>query len=141
MMTHHAFVCWALTAPMIVPVLAFPLLRVERDPFDSIAQLLVGSLVVGLVPYLVFAAAFASWARERPPAQVERAAWLAPLLFVVPFATFWVLLVAVRGGTGALPMVMGLSGFAVGLGYAYVLAADVLYHLLARRGVIRPGPA
>ena len=55
-MTHHAFVCWALTAPMIVPVLAFPLLRVERDPFDSIAQLLVGSLVVGLVPYLVFAA-------------------------------------------------------------------------------------
>jgi hypothetical protein len=38
-------------------------------------------------------------------------------------------------------MVMGLSAFAVAVGYAYVLLADVLYRLLARRGVIRPGTA
>lgn len=136
-MTSRTYVRWALAAPVILPVLAFPLLRVERDPFDMIGQVLVGSAITGLLPYLVFAAGFAAWARERPPAEVERAAWLAPLLFLLPFLAFWTLLVTARGGTGALPMVMTLGVFALGLGYAYVFAADLLYHLLARRGVIR----
>jgi hypothetical protein len=141
MMTVRAFVRWALAAPVIVPLLAFPLLTVERDPFDTAGQLLLGSAVAGLAPYAVFAIAFAAWTRERTPEEVERAAWLAPLLFLFPFALFWLLLVTVRGGTGAVPMVMALSAVAVAVGYAYVLAADVLYRLLARRGVIRPGPA
>jgi hypothetical protein len=142
MMTDRVFVRWALAAPVIVPLLAYPLLRVERDPFDALGQLLVGSAVAGLAPYLVFAAAFAAWARHRTAAEAERAAWRAPLLFAFPFALFWLLLVAVRGGgADALPMVMGLSVIAVALGYVYVFAADVLYRLLARRGVIRPAPA
>lgn len=136
-MTSRAFVRWALAAPVLVPVLAFPLLRVERDPFDAIGQVLVGSLVAGLVPYLAFAAAFAAWARDRTPAEVKRAAWRAPLLFLVPFLTYWLLLVTARGGSGALPMVAMLGLFAVAVGYAYVVAADLLYHLLVRRGVIR----
>lgn len=136
-MTSRAYVRWALAAPVILPVLAFPLLRVERDPFDTIAQVLVGSAITGLLPYLVFAAGFAAWARERAPAEVERAAWLAPLLFLLPFLAFWTLLATAGGGTGALPMVMTLGLFALGLGYAYVFAADLLYRLLARRGVIR----
>lgn len=140
-MTPRGYVRWALAAPVIVPVLAYPLVRVERDPFDAIGQLLVGSAVVGWIPYLLFAGAFAAWARDRAPAQVERAAWLAPLLFLFPFAAFWLLLVTVRGGSGAAPMVMGLGAFAVAFGYLYVLAANVLYRLLARRGVIRPDPA
>jgi hypothetical protein len=142
MMTVRVFVRWALAAPVTVPVLAYPLLRVEADPFDGMAQVLVGSALAGLAPYLVFAAAFAAWARDRTAAEVERAAWRAPLLFLYPFVLFWLLLVTVRGGgTDALPMVMGLSVFAVAVGYMYVLAADLLYRLLARRGVIHPGPA
>jgi hypothetical protein len=141
MMTVRGFVRWALAAPVIVPLLAYPLLFVEQDPFDGIGQVLVGSAVAGLAPYTVFAIAFAAWTRERTPEEVERAALLAPLLFLCPFALFWLLLVAVRGGDGALPMVLGLSVFAVVVGYAYVLVADVLYRLLARRGVIRPGTA
>ncbi|HEX6372937.1 MAG TPA: hypothetical protein VF006_28700 [Longimicrobium sp.] len=138
-MTVRVFVRWALAAPVIVPLLAYPLLRVERDPFDMVGQVLVGSAVVGLAPYLVFAAAFAHWARDRAPAEVQRAAWRAPLLFLLPFALFWLLLVAVRGGgSGAVPMVMALCAIAVAVGYAYVIAADALYRLLARRGVIRP---
>jgi hypothetical protein len=46
-----------------------------------------------------------------------------------------------RGGDGALGMVLGLAGFAVALGYVYVVAAGVLYRLLRRRGVIHPEPA
>jgi hypothetical protein len=141
MMTVRGFVRWALAAPVIVPLQAFPLLFIEQDPFDMIGQVLVGSAVAGLAPYAVFAIAFAAWTRERTPEQVERAALLAPLLFLFPFALFWLLLVTVRGGSGAWPMVMGLSAFAVAVGYAYVLLADVLYRLLARRGVIRPGTA
>lgn len=140
-MTSRAFVRWALAAPVIVPVLAVPLLLVRRDPFGMIGQLLVGSGLFGAAPYLVFAAAFAAWARDRAPEQVERGALVAPLLFLAPFCAFWLVLVAVRGGTGAWPMVMMLSLFALGLGYAYVLVADVLYRLLARRGLIRPDPA
>lgn len=140
-MTVRGFVRWALAAPVIVPLLAYPLLFVERHPFDAIGQVLVGSAVVGLAPYVVFAVVFAAWTRERTPEEVERAAWRAPLLFLFPFALFWLLLVTVRGGSGAWPMVMGLSAFAVAVGYAYVLVADVLYRLLARRGVIRPGTA
>jgi hypothetical protein len=136
-MTSRTYVRWALAAPVILPVLAFPLLRVERDPFDTIAQVLVGSALAGLLPYLVFAAGFAAWTRERAPAEVERAAWLAPLLFLLLFLGFWTLLVTAGGGTGALPMVMTLGLFALGLGYAYVFAADLLYRLLERRGVIR----
>lgn len=141
MMTVRGFVRWALAAPVIVPLLACPLLYVERDPIDAIGQLLVGSAVVGLAPYAVFAIAFAAWTRDRTPEQVERAALLAPLLFLCPFALFWLLLVTVRGGSGAWPMVMGLSALAAAVGYAYVLAADVVCRLLARRGVIRPGTA
>jgi hypothetical protein len=141
MMTVRVFVRWALAVPVILPVLAYPLLRVERDPIDGIAQVLVGSAVAGLGPYLVFAVAFAAWARDRTAAEVERAAWRAPLLFLFPFALFWLVLVTVRGGSDPLPMVMGLSAFAVAVGYVYVLAADLLYRLLARRGVIRPSPA
>ncbi|HEX5872764.1 MAG TPA: hypothetical protein VFY65_20175 [Longimicrobium sp.] len=138
MMTVRVFVRWALAAPVIVPVLAYPLLLGERDPFDAAGQLLVGSAVAGLAPYLVFAIAFAAWARDRTAAEVERAAWLAPLLFLLPFTVFWLLLVTVRGGgPGAVPMVMALCAAAVAVGYAYVAAADVLYRLLARRGVIR----
>lgn len=140
-MTVRGFVRWALAAPVIVPLLAYPLLFVERDPFDAIGQLLVGSAVAGLAPYAVFAVAFAAWTRERTPEQVERAALVAPLLFLFPFTLFWLLLVPVRGGTGAGPMLIGLGAFAVVVGYAYVLLADVLYRLLARRGVIRPGTA
>jgi hypothetical protein len=141
MMTVRAFVRWALAAPVIVPLLAFPLLFVERDPVDVIGQLLVGSAVAGLAPYAVFAIAFAAWTRGRTPAQVERAALVAPLLFLFPFALFWLLLVTVRGASGAWTMVMALCGLAVAVGYAYVLAADVVYRLLARRGVIHPGTA
>src|SRR5688572_5247897 len=129
-MTTHSYVRWALAAPGVVPVLAFPLLRVARDPFDGIAQVLVGSAVAGLLPYLLFACVFAAWARGRTPEEVERGAWRAQLLFLVPFAGFWLVLVTARGGTGALGMVLGLCGFAVALGYGYVVAAHLLYRLL-----------
>jgi hypothetical protein len=140
-MTTRTFIRWVLAAPVIVPMLAFPLLYVERDPVDGSGQVLVGSAVAGLIPYLVFAAGFAAWTRDRAPREVERAAWRAPLLFLPLFAVFWLLLVTVRGGTGAMPMVVMLSLFAVGVGYVYVLVTDVLYRVLERRGVIRPGPA
>jgi uncharacterized membrane protein len=140
-MTVRSYVRWALAAPVILPLLAIPLLTVERDPVDAIGQVLVGSAVAGLAPYLVFAVAFAAWTRGRTPAEVERAAWLAPLLFLLPFTAFWLVLVVARGGSGALPMVMGLSVFAVAVGYAYVIAADLLYRLLRRRGLIRPEAA
>ena len=140
-MTVRGFVRGALAAPVIAPMLACPLLFVERAPFRVAGQLLVGSAVAGLAPYAVFAILFAAWTRGRTPAEVERAAWRAPLLFLFPFALFWLLLVTVRGGSDPLPMVMGLSALAVVFGYAYVLAAEVAYRLLARRGVIRPGPA
>jgi uncharacterized BrkB/YihY/UPF0761 family membrane protein len=140
-MTLRSYVRRALAAPVIVPVLAYPLLRVERDPFDMVGQLLVGSAVAGLLPYLLFAGAFAAWTRGRTPAEVERAAWLAPLLFLLPFTGFWLLLVTAGGGGGALGMVLALSLFAVVVGYVYVIAADLLYRLLQRRGVIRPEPA
>lgn len=140
-MTLRAFVRWALAAPVIVPALAYPLLFVERDPWDALGQLLVGSLVLGLAPYLLFAGAFAAWTRGRTPAQVERAAWLAPLLFALPFALFWLVLVTARGGEGAGPMLVALCVLAVAVGYGYVLAAGLLYRLLSRRGVIRPEAA
>lgn len=137
-MTLAGYVRCALAAPVIVPLLAYPLLWVDGAPFDRVGQLLVGSLVVGLVPYLLFALVFAAWARDRPPPQVERAAWLAPLAFLVPFAGFWVLLLTFRGADEVLGVTLGLSGFALALGYVYVLLADLLYRLLAARGVIRP---
>lgn len=140
-MTPRSYVHRALAAPVLIPLLAFPLLRVERDPFDAIGQVLVGSAVAGLLPYLLFAVLFARWARGRTPAEVERAAWLAPLLFLAPFAGFWLLLVIARGGTDALGMILGLSAAVLVVGYAYVIAADLLYRALQRSGVIRPGPA
>lgn len=140
-MTVGSYVRRALAAPVILPLLALPLLVVERDPVDAVGQVLAGSLVAGVAPYLVFAAAFAAWTRGCTAAEVERAAWRAPLLFLLPFTGFWLVMVIARGGSGAFGMVMVLSGFAVAVGYAYVLAADLLYRLLRRRGLIRPDPA
>ena len=50
-------------------------------------------------------------------------------------------MVIARGGADALGMVLGLSAFVLVVGYGYVLAADLRYRVLERRGVIRPEPA
>jgi hypothetical protein len=94
---------------------------------------------VGLPPYLAFTVGFAAWARDHEPADVQRAAWLSPLLFALPLAIFWIvwiLLIIGGDGTGALPVVAVCGLFGVGVGYAFVIPTAALYRLLVRRGVI-----
>lgn len=134
-MTSHAFLRWALAAPIIVSVPTITLLGVEDGPFALIGP----ALIMGLPPYVAFTVGFAAWARDHEPAKVRRAAWLAPLLFVFPLATFWIAWIQLMmgsAGTGTLPVV-GMAGlFGVGVGYAFVIPAAALYRLLVRRGVI-----
>lgn len=134
-MASHAFLRWALAAPVIVSVLTITLLRGEEGLFALIGP----AFVMGLPPYVAFTVGFAAWARDHEPAKVQRAVWLAPLLFVFPLATFWIvwiLLMMGSDGTGALPLVAMSGLFGVGVGYAFVMPAAALYRLLVRRGVI-----
>jgi hypothetical protein len=134
-MTSHAFLRWALAAPVIVSVLAITLLRVENDLF----ALMGVALVMGLPPYVAFTVGFAAWARDHEPAKVRRAAWLAPLLFAFPLAIFWIvwiLLMMGSAGTDVVPFVAIAGLVGVGVGYAFVIPAAALYRLLVRRGAI-----
>lgn len=137
-MTPRSYLRRALVAPVAVALPAFLLARSLGDPFGAVGQVLVGALFAAVVPYLLSSIAFATWIRGRPPQAVERAAWLAPLLFLVPYIGYLLLIAAATGALDALGLVAGLSGFMLAIGYGYVAAAMALYHQLERRGVIDP---
>lgn len=130
-MTVQDYYRRALFLPLAVPVLAMPLLLMGEGT-ATIAVMLQYQVMIGGIPYLLFAGAFLLWSRGRSDGQVRRAILLSPLVFAGMIMVLCLCLALVAGSVW-LVMMMILVAYALGLGYGYVVLAE-LGRLLVRPG-------
>lgn len=136
-MSVQSYYRGALLLPLVVPALFSALLLLgDRLPpgLAGITFLLYWSLLIGGIPYLVFAGGFLLWARGRSEREVRRGILLSPLVYAPLLMICLFGFVAVDGtlGNGAQGLWM-LGAFGVLFGYGYVLLAEL------GRVLIRPG--
>lgn len=133
----------ALVLPILVPVLASALLLLDdRLPPDLgvVVFFLYWSLLIGGIPYLLFAGGFVLWARGRSDREVRRGILLSPLVFaLLMMVCFWTVLVVDGTASSQSVLVMGaVSGL---FGYGYVVLAELGRVLLRPGASAEPQPA
>ncbi|HET9266628.1 MAG TPA: hypothetical protein VFO31_00635 [Vicinamibacterales bacterium] len=123
--------------PIAIPAALLGMTQALRLPLADISmvlEILVGSLVIGGVPYFFLALWGTWWVGDRPEAEIRRMMFRAPLLMVALFAS-----AALVGGLvfdSFMPSVaVALLGSVVilPLGYAYVALAVALRDWLGPR--------
>lgn len=133
---------WALLLPVVVPALTLPLIPVvdSLPPLAVVALIyLWWSMLLGGIPYLLFAGAFLAWMREQPDARVRRGILLAPIAYVLVLAVCTALFLVVDG-TFSWETLGLVAAFGLAFGYAYVAIAEG-GRLLVRAGGASAGPA
>lgn len=136
-MSIQSYYRCALLLPLAVPALvSIPPLLGQRVPPDlgGVVLLLYWSLLIGGVPYVLFAGGFLLWARGRSAREVRTAILLSPLVYALVLMVCLVGFLVVDGTLGRSASQVGMLGaFGVLFGYAYVILAE------AGRVVLRPG--
>ena len=126
-------ICLAL--PLIVPVgcvlvLNFLIKPLDLDSTDSLFRpvgVIMGILVyAGLIagiPYVLLAVSLLIWMRDKDVSDIRRALLLSPLIFILYFSVFGLIIFAVTemSGEGVFSMFILLTIFIVPVGYFYVL--------------------
>jgi hypothetical protein len=136
-MTTRTYYRAALLLPLAVPALfATTLLLDDRTPLlAGIFMYLYGSVLLGGIPYLLFAGGFLLWSRGRSDREVRGAVLLAPIVYSALLMLCFLAFLATDGtfgnGWGGL---WALGGLGVAFGYAYVLLAEL------GRLLLRPVP-
>jgi hypothetical protein len=141
-MSIKSYYRWALLLPLVVPALASPLLLLQPlpDVLGAVMLYLVWSLLVGGIPYLLFAAAFLLWMRRAPEDHVRTAVLLSPVIYSAVLATCLVLFLAVDGSlASSAESLTYMTGFGLLFGYGYVAIAEAGRVLLRPRHA--PAPA
>jgi hypothetical protein len=136
-MTTRTYYRAALLLPLAVPALFAATLLLENEPplLLGIWVYLFGSLLVGGIPYLLFAAGFLVWSSDRSDAQLRGAVLLSPIIYAALLMLCVVAFLAVDGTLASgWDGFWGLGGFGVAFGYAYVLLAEF------GRLLLRPAP-
>jgi hypothetical protein len=137
-MSIQRYYRWALLLPLLLPAITLPLTWWEVRLPDGIAVVvlvLFWSLLIGGIPYVLFAAGFLWWSRGRSDQEVRHAILLSPMIYAG-------VLMACTGAFLAVDTpsfwnhvddmgTMGMLG--VLFGYAYVIIAEL------GRVVLRPG--
>lgn len=129
---------FALALPLLVPALLSPLISLEAGPqaLRLVLFVLYWSVVIGGVPYLLFAAGFLLWMRDKPDASVRGAVLLSPLLYSVVLLACFALFLMVDGALRSSSDSFGMIAVcAVVVGYLYVGVAEL------GRALLRPGAA
>lgn len=132
----------ALLLPIVLPIALLPLLifvQVLPDAALLALALLLGGLVVGGLPYLVFLTFFYIVAERRTERQVQRAFRLAPLRFTSVMCLLVLLPAQVTGEPMAnvMPLLWLFAGTTMGVGYFYVALAEAGRIVLRLRDRIR----
>lgn len=129
-MARRTFYRVALVLPLVAPLLLWAALYAwpMSDADSTIVVTFLYSLMIGGLPYLVFAAGFARWMRDKSPAVIRRGTLWAPLLFMPWLLGVVAVVAALRRGPafdrisardGGLIALMLCLGVLV-VGYAYV---------------------
>lgn len=149
-MRHVTFYRLAALLPLVVPALvAIPSLVTGRrlftasNVFGAARAYLVGSLLIGALPYVVLAAVALVLLSRRSQRAYSAAAWIAPLLFAPWLAICWlgfVMAMTPSGQTqpsGLAGVALALGGLALVVGYGYVVVVEALRILLVRLGLVQ----
>jgi Trk-type K+ transport system membrane component len=137
-MSIKSYYRWALLLPLAVPALASPLLLVQSMPPLLVAVLwfLFWSVLIGGIPYVVFATAFLLWMRRLPEHRVRTGILLSPLVYAAVLFTCLTLFLLVDGSlANSAESLGGVVMLGLLFGYGYVGLAEL------GRAVLRPGSA
>jgi hypothetical protein len=143
-MTTATYYKASLTLPIILPLLAFggTYLAGERagDGVESVAYLLLASLLCGGVPYVYTAYhLLRDMDRQYDTDGVEALVWAAPLRMLIPCVVFWPLAGLVLGAFNGQPLggigggllaCLILSPFVLIFGYGYVVLVTIFRAVL-----------
>ncbi len=134
-----------LALPVLVPALASVLLLLDnRLPPDLgvVVLFLYWSLLVGGIPYLLFAGGFVVWARGRTDREVRGGILLSPLLYAPLLMLCVAGFLLVDGSAGSnLRAIATLGACGVLFGYGYVILAELGRVLLRPGTPAEPRPA
>jgi hypothetical protein len=137
-MSIKSYYRWALALPLLLPALATPLLMADRVPgvLGAVVMYLFWSMLVGGIPYLLFATGFLLWMRRAPERRVRTAVLLSPLLYTPLLLAYLVTFLLVDGTLRSGGDTLGMfAAFGVSFGYVYVALAEL------GRWLLRPGAA
>ena len=140
-MKRETYLRVATALPVLIPLVLYPLVRLDVDP-GEVFSLLGLSAVFGGVPYVLVAVPALYLLRGRPPSSYWRLARWAPLLFAVFFGVAVTIFGAVleRKLVDLLVTPLAIALYAplvVAVGYLHVLLAWLGYLALDRTGVFR----
>lgn len=127
-MSARSYYRWALALPLLVPALLSPLMLLDPAPAGVrvVMLFLSWSVLIGGVPYVLFAIGFLLWMRGRPNHAVRKGIYMSPLVFAVWLMVCLSLFLAVDGTLGSSSEFVGLFAiFGVVFGYGYVGLAEV----------------
>lgn len=136
-MSVKSYYRWTLLLPLLVPALASPLSLLEsRGGLGAVLFFLYWSVIIGGVPYLLFAAGFLVWMRRVPDERVRIGILVSPLVYTAVLLVALTLFLLVDG---AFPSSGDSLGFfavcSLVIGYFYVALAE------GGRAFLRPGTA
>jgi hypothetical protein len=137
-MSIRSYYRWALALPLLVPALAWPLTLFNPlpDGLAVVAMFLYWSVLIGGIPYVLFAAGFLLWMRGRPDHRVRTAVYVAPLVYAVWLAVCLAVFLAVDGTLASSRESFGMiTVCGLVFGYGYVGLAEL------GRALLRPGGA
>ncbi|HEU4881576.1 MAG TPA: hypothetical protein VFT45_05005 [Longimicrobium sp.] len=143
-MSIRSYYRWALVLPLLVPALVSPLGMLNPQPpgfTTMLTYLLFMSVLIGGVPYVLFAIGFLLWMRGASDARIRRGILLSPLVYTGVMLLCLTLFLLIDGTFSNSSDSMGMFvGFALLFGYGYVALAE-LGRLLLRPGAASAEPA
>lgn len=132
-----------LALPLLLPALTLPLQWVQSLPgvLEAFVFLMTWSLLLGGIPYLLFATGFLLWMRRVPEGRVRIGILLSPLVYTCVLVVCLTLFLLVDGTLAhSSDSIGGLVLFGLLFGYAYVAIAEI-GRLMLRPGTARAVPA
>jgi len=145
-MTSKRYFQISLLLPIAAPLVSLFIASLFAGPgplrgWRVVLLLLFGSLLLGGIPYILFAAGLFFWMRGKSAREVQRMTYVAPLLFIPVFVSCAValaILELILSGNNKVEAGLVLLGCAVILifGYVYVLAVNVSHAILKAIGVV-----
>lgn len=134
-MSVKSYYRWALVLPLLLPAVAWPLALFNPLPpvLAAVTMYLFWSVLIGGVPYLLFAIGFLLWTRGASGERVRTGILLSPLVYTTVLMACFTALRVMEGTSGNGDSLLFFAVFGLLFGYGYVGLAEVGRVLLGAR--------
>jgi hypothetical protein len=147
-MSPERFFRWSIWSPLLVPVIYLAIVYLAKSvglqpEVGGVGWILFYSMLIGGVPYVVFAFTLAWLMRKATLRKMQLVSLCAPVLFAVLIFVVVAALsfsdLSVYGATQPLVPALFYAAWSLGVGYVYVGLVYTLFFGLQTVGVISPG--